>query len=216
VRGKSCLTSLIEFFVEVTKYVDEGRAVDVVYMEFSKAFDKVPHGRLMQKVRRHGIMGNLATWIKNWLTHRRQRVVVDGKYSAWSPVTSGVAQGSVLGPLLFVIFINDMDEGVEGWVSKFADDTKIGGVVDSEEGDWRLQRDIYKMQSWAENWQMEFNPEKFEVIHFWKDRVNGRVLGNVEEQRDLGIYVHRSLNVATHVDRAIKKAYGLLAFNSRD
>ncbi|XP_072335049.1 multiple inositol polyphosphate phosphatase 1b isoform X1 [Scyliorhinus torazame] len=221
VRGRSCLTSLIEFFEEVTKHVDEGKAVDVVYMDFSKAFDKVPHGRLMQKVRRHGIVVNLASWITNWLTDRSQRVVADGKYSPWIPVTSGVPQGSVLGPLLFVIFINDLDEGVEGWVSKFADDTKIGGVVDNEEGCCRLQKDIDRMQSWAEKWQMEFNPEKCEVVHFGRTnmnveyRVNGRVLGNVAEQRDLGVYVHTSLKVATQMDRAVKKAYGVLAFINR-
>uniref|UniRef100_UPI001626CA59 reverse transcriptase domain-containing protein n=1 Tax=Proteus mirabilis TaxID=584 RepID=UPI001626CA59 len=103
--------------------------------------------------------------------------------------------------LLFIIFINDLDEGVEGWVSKFADDTKIGGVVDSEEGCCRLQRDLDMMQSWAEEWQMEFNPAKCEVVHFGRTnknaeyRVNGRVLIEVEEQRDLGVYIHRSLKV---------------------
>ena len=221
VRGKSCLTNLIEFFEKVTKEVDKGKAVDVVYMDFSKAFDKVPHGRLLQKIRMHGIEGDLAVWIENWLADRRQRVVVDGKYSSWSSVTSGVPQGSVLGPLLFVIFINDLDEGVEGWVSKFADDTKVGGVVDSEDGCYSLQRDIDRLHSWAERWQMEFNAEKCEVIHFGKSnraieyRANGRTLGSVDEQRDLGVYVHRSLKVGTQVDKVVKKAYGVLAFIGR-
>ena len=83
VKGRSCLASLIEFFEEVIKEIDEGRTVDVFYMDFSKAFDKLPHERLIQKVMRHGISGTLAVWIKNWLKGRKLRVVVEGKLSAW-------------------------------------------------------------------------------------------------------------------------------------
>ena len=105
VKGRSCLTNLIEFFEEVMKMIDEFRTVDVVYMDFSKAFDKVPHGRLVQKVKSHGIRGELARWIQNWLGQRRQRVIAEGCVSEWRAVTSGVPQGSVLGPLPFVIYI---------------------------------------------------------------------------------------------------------------
>ena len=218
VRGKSCLTNLIEFFEEVTRNVDEGKAVDVVYMDFSKAFDKVPHGRLVKKVQSLGIDAGVIKWIQQWLDGRCQRVVVDNCLSGWRPVTSGVPQGSVLGPLLFVIYINDLDDGVVNWISKYADDTKVGGVVDNGVGFQSLQGDLCRLEEWAERWQMEFNAEKCEVLHFGRNnpnrtyRVNGRALRNAVEQRDLGITVHSSLKVESHVDRVVKKAFGMLAF----
>ena len=216
--GRSCLTNLLEFFEEVTRKVDEGKAVDVVYMDFSKAFDKVPHGRLVRKVQSLGIHGEVVNWIRHWLNGRSQRVVVEDCFSEWRPVTSGVPQGSVLGPLLFVIYINDLDDNVVNWISKFADDTKIGGVVDSEEGFQSLQRDLDQLEKWAEKWQMEFNADKCEILHFGRTnqsrtyRVNGRTLKSAVEQRDLGIQVQNSLKVTSQVDRVVKSAFGTLAF----
>ena len=97
VKGRSCLTHLIEFFEEVTKMIDEDRAVDIFYMDFSKAFDKVPHGRLVQKVKLPGIRGELARWTQNWLGHRRQRVAVEGCVSEWRAVTSGCSSAISVG-----------------------------------------------------------------------------------------------------------------------
>eukprot|EP00061_Rhincodon_typus_P009703 g33394.t1 len=99
------------------KITDDGRAVDVVYMDFGKAFDKIPHGRLVQKVKSHGIRGELARWIQNWLSHKRQKIVVERCFLEWSAVTSGVPQGSVLGPLLFMIYVNDLEENIAGLIS---------------------------------------------------------------------------------------------------
>ena len=112
--------------------LDEGKTEFVIYLDFAKAFDKVPHARLAVKLEACGIEGEVLQWIKNWLGGRRQKVGIRGKYSDWVKVISGVSQGSVLGPLLFLIYINDIDEGILSKISKFADDTKLCREIGNE------------------------------------------------------------------------------------
>ncbi|CAM5159894.1 unnamed protein product [Natator depressus] len=171
-KGRSCLTNLLEFFEEINKHVDKGDPVDIVYLDFQKAFDKVPHQRLLCKLSCHGIRGKILAWTENWLKDREQRVGINGKFSQGRGVTSGVPQGSVLGPILFNLFINDLEKGVNSEVAKFADDTKLFKIVKTKADCEELQKDLTKLSDWATKWQMKFNVDKCKVTHIGKNNPN--------------------------------------------
>jgi hypothetical protein len=221
--GRSCGSNLLEFLEKVTKVLDEGQPFDAIFLDFAKAFDKVPREKLLEKLRAHGIRRKTLQWIRQWLSGRRQRVFLNGKYSKWSEVLSGVPQGSVLGPILFLIFINDLDSVVEevDIVRKFADDTKMGHRVDNMEGRERLQEAINKLVEWSVKWGMEFNIKKCKVMHFGHNNpvhrysMGGVELGVTEEERDIGVSVQKNLRPSAQCAKAARTASTVLSQLSR-
>ena len=141
---------------EITKWVDEGSPVDIIYLDFQKAVDKVPHQRLLLKLKAHGIGNGSIDWIEQWLADRILRVVAYGEVSNWKSVLSGVPQGSVLRPLLFLIYVNDLDDNITSNVLKFADDTNVFRKVNTD-GDKQYKQHLDRLVKWSEKWQMFFN-----------------------------------------------------------
>jgi len=228
-KGRSCATNLLEFMERATTVVDGGENFDIIYLDFAKAFDKVPRERLLKKVHAHGIRGKVFTWIKTWLTGRRQRVVLNGKFSSWEEVLSGVPQGSVLGPLLFNIFINDLDDWATGVdiLKKFADDTKLGKKITRREHNEELQSALDSLLAWASTWGMQFNMAKCKVMHLGKRnpkfeyKMDGHVLQETTEEKDIGVYITKNLKPAAQCRAAARTAQAVLsqltrAFHYRD
>ena len=198
--GRSPMTNLVEFLNETTKWFDEGRSFDVVYLDFSKAFDVICHERIIVKLEAIGIEGKIIAWIKNWLKDRRQRVVVEGEYSDWIKVMSGVLQGSVLGGILFDVFIDDIDEAtIRALIKKFADDTKLAMIVETYEDARLMQQNLDNVCAWARKWEMKFNAKKCKVIHFGRRNMRceysmeGEKITCDSNEKDLGVWVQDNM-----------------------
>ena len=160
--GRSTVTQLLEVYHHLCSSINEGKEVCVVFVDISKAFDKVWHPGLLYKLEMCGIKGNLLAWFKSYLSDRFQRVIVNGQVSEWSSVTAGVPQGSVLGPLLFLIYINDIVNTVSHCeIRMFADDTCLFLEVDDRDAAAALiNEDLNSIYKWSKSWLIQFSPPK--------------------------------------------------------
>ena len=221
-KARSCLTNMLCFLEEITKWIDVGSPVDIIYLDFQKAFDKVPHQRLLLKLKAHGIGDSITDWIEQWLTDRRQRVVVDGEVSNWKSVLSGVPQGSVLGPILFLIYINDLDDSITSNVLKFADDTKLFRKVNTDGDKQHLQNDLDRLVKWSEKWQMLFNFRKCKCLHTGHRNLNvnyrmgDTVLGTTVKEKDLGVTISADMKVSEQCGIAASKGNQILGLIRRN
>ena len=201
--------------------LDDGDPVDVLYMDFQKAFDKVPHERLISKVKAVGIEGKVLNWIREWLRERKQRVVLDGENSEWKEVKSGVPQGSVLGPVLFLIYINDIDENIANMILKFADDIKLIGKVKTLQDIESMKRDVKILVEWSEKWLMPYNIKKCKAMHLGnnnteaKYEIKGLNLQVINEETDLGVIVTKNFKWDNQCSKAASKGNQILGMIAR-
>ena len=230
--NRSVTTNLLEAIDFLTRAMDDGEPIDVIFTDFAKAFDTVAHRRLLLKLHAYSFEGDLLIWIASWLTGRKQRVKIGENTSEWKDVTSGVPQGSVLGPLLLVLFINDLPElMMTSRIKLYADDSKILAVVKNDEDAAALQADIDRLTDWSDTWLLRLNIEKCKVMH-----VHGRGKGTLKQsmhtytmlsvddgarrqlvetvlERDLGVLVTPNLKWKDQVEASVAKAnrvFGML------
>ena len=224
-KGHSCETQLTTVINDWAKILDNRGQVDTFILDFEKAFDTPPHELLKSKLFRYGIGGKTLKWIDSFLCFRQQRVVVNGVKSDWAPVLSGVPQGTVLGPLLFSLYINDISSDIESEIRLFADDCVCYREIKDEVDTLKLQRDIDRLGSWARKWGMRFQPVKCNMMQLTRKRINkihasytleGTNLENVESIKYLGVTITSDLRWNTHVSNVCTKANRTLGFLRRN
>ncbi|BHF60612.1 hypothetical protein SprV_0100357700 [Sparganum proliferum] len=228
-KSRSCVTNLLYCLELWTRAVDRGDMVHVIYIDFKKAFDSVPHHRLLYILSRAGVRGKFLMWIRSFLIGRSQAVHVSDQQSAEVSVRSGVPQGSVLGPTLFLVYVNDCANELNCDVAMFADDIKIWSTIRSEVDEARLQTNLDHLEQWSKDWLLPFNVNKCNFLRVGRTsypnhtvyRLTGKPLQEVDAQKDLGVWITTSLKPWLQCSKAAKSAMSILylvkrAFSSFD
>jgi len=223
-KGRSCESQLITTVDDFLQNLNLGLQTDVLLLDFKKAFDKVPHQRLCYKLSHYGIRGATLEWIKNFLVNRTQKVVVNGYDSSSREVISGVPQGTVLGPLLFLCYINDLPRHVKSSVKLYADDVILYRVIDSDVDHEILQQDLVALSEWANIWQMTFNLAKCELLCITNKKnpskycysLNGENVRGVPHTKYLGVILDEHLTFNEHIKKISFKAHQVKSFLQRN
>ena len=221
--GRSCLSQLLEHFDTVLSILEDGSNADVVYLDFAKAFDKVDHKIVLCKLKKLGIHGKIYQWIESFLTNRYQSVIVNGATSEPQEVISGVPQGSVLGPIIFLILIGDIDDDIlESTVKSFADDTRVTKGVCSIEDSIQLQNDLEKVYQWTKKNNMLLNDVKFELLRhgsldYLKNETSyktptGKDITTKNSVKDLGVMMSDNCMFTEQINNVIEKAKNLASW----
>ena len=221
---RSCETQLIPMVNDFAKCLNQKWQCDVLLLDFSKAFDKVPHSRLYLKLQHYGIDGSILLWIKSFLTCRSQYVVLEGKNSYSKQVLSGVPQGTVLAPLLFLLYINDLPACVNNKVKLYADDVLLYSYIHSESNCIALQQDLDKLTEWAHTWLMEFNIKKCEHLRITNKRnliihsyyLENSIISEVPHTKYLGVTIDQKLSWNEHIQKVTSKANQVNGFLHRN
>lgn len=216
-EGSSCATSLLCFYNRVIDVLQERDGwVDCIYLDLSKAFDKVPHMRLISKLMTIGcVRGSLLKWMTSFLTDRKMRISIRGAYSSWRKVESGVPQGSVLAPVMFLMYVNDLPIGINSYMSMFADDVKILRKITNRNSCEELQRDLDKIYKWSTKWKMKFNTGKCHVLEMgrsenrpnWEYRMGNNIISKAEKEKDLGVIIQNNLSPEKHINKLVSGIY---------
>ena len=214
-QGRSCLSQLLEHYDNILAIMEDGYNADCVYLDFSKCFDKIDIGLLSHKMKANGIHSKIGLWLHNFLMDRRQFVITGNAISEPSPVISGIPQGTVLGPILFLLFISDIDNDIENTASMFADDTRVTSKIATEDDVENMQDDLNKIYNWAVDNNMLFNNGKFELLRYGYNEdikqstiylsAANEVIDEKESLRDLGVIVNNQANFNDHVEHMCSK-----------
>ena len=217
-QNPSCESQLLLTVDDFAKALDDGKQIDAMVLDFTKAFDKVSHKHLFAKLSYYDIQGPTLSWIQDFLTNRTQQIILDGCSSDSQAVTSGVPQWTVLGPLLFLCFVNDIPGIVSSTVRLYANDILLYRVVNSTEDCNDFQHDLNALYKWAETWKMSFNATKCYYVRFTKCQIvkhtyhiNKHDLEECDAMKYLGIIIDSELTWSAHIDYTVNMANGILS-----